>query len=192
MLLRSRCYPKNIDMNHITTFMNDFISTEGSENFFRAAHKEISVYLSNFMKQRTVKDAKDYYFYIGALQRLLMSLLIHGDREDTRNFMEQTKTIVYTEDTIWQAATDKPESHLAEITAKSTFNPINELRASISDQCKVHFSSHSPGIYRLSCPTGSGKTLASLRYAPTPCKNTIKSTSFMLHLLRPYWNKNAK
>ena len=86
------------------------------------------------MKQKTAQDAKDYYFYIGALQRLLMSLLIHGDREDTRNFMEHTQTIVYTEDTIWQAATDKLESHLAEITANSSFNPINELRASISDQ----------------------------------------------------------
>ena len=163
--LRSRCYPeKALDMEHITAFMNDFISTEELENLFRAAHKELSVYLAHFMKQKTAQDAKDYYFYIGALQRLLMSLLIHGDREDTRNFMEHTQTIVYTEDTIWQAATDKLESHLAEITANSSFNPINELRASISDQCKA-FSSHSPGIYRLSCPTGSGKTLASLRYA---------------------------
>ena len=102
--LRSRCYPKKaLDMEHITAFMNDFISTEELENLFRAAHKELSVYLANFMKQKTAQDAKDYYFYIGALQRLLMSLLIHGDREDTRNFMEHTQTIVYTEDTIWQA-----------------------------------------------------------------------------------------
>ena len=38
--LRSRCYPeKSLDMNHITTFMNDFISTEELEKLFRAAHK---------------------------------------------------------------------------------------------------------------------------------------------------------
>ena len=31
--LRSRCYPKKaLDMEHITAFMNDFISTEELEN----------------------------------------------------------------------------------------------------------------------------------------------------------------
>ena len=40
--LRSRCYPKKaLDMEHITAFMNDFISTEELENLFRAAHKEL-------------------------------------------------------------------------------------------------------------------------------------------------------
>lgn len=190
--LRSRCYPKKaLDMEHITAFMNDFISTEELENLFRAAHKELSVYLANFMKQKTAQDAKDYYFYIGALQRLLMSLLIHGDREDTRNFMEHTQTIVYTEDTIWQAATDKLESHLAEITANSSFNPINELRASISDQCKA-FSSHSPGIYRLSCPTGSGKTLASLRYALHHAKKYHKKHIIYVAPFKTILEQNAE
>ena len=43
-------------------------------------------------------------------------------------------------------------------------NPINKLRAQMSEQCG-QFADRPSGIYTLSVPTGGGKTLSSLRYA---------------------------
>ena len=163
--LQKRCYPeKELDMEQISRYLNEITSQNDLSVLYEAAKKELHHYVTAFVKQNTSVDFIDILFYLGALQRLMISILIHGDREDTRNFMEHTDTIHYQEDVLWKKASEKLECYISEITAKSAKNEINALRASISDQCR-DFGSKPPGIYRLSCPTGSGKTLASLRYA---------------------------
>ena len=164
-MLHKRCYPeKELDMKHIKSYVDKVTDSQELSTLFIAAQQELFKYVTDIVQQNTTKDYIDIFFHLGALQRLMLSLLIHGDREDTRNFMEHTRTTSYQEDSIWKAASENLESHIVEITKKSTKNKINELRTDISNQCK-EFGCQPSGIYRLSCPTGSGKTLASLRYA---------------------------
>lgn len=164
-VLYKRCYPeKELDYENINSFTNEFICKEELIELYKKAQTELTNYISKFNSQIKTTDCKDYLFNIGALQRLMISLLMHGDREDTRNFMDGTKTIQYQLNMIWNTALDKLESYINELSVNSPASEINELRSNISNQCK-DFAEHPTGIYRLSCPTGSGKTLASLRYA---------------------------
>lgn len=101
-------------------------------------------------------------FDASVLVRLLLSILINADREDTRAFMLDVST-PQLKDTkqVWKNAIDKLEDKL------STFpqgDILSRSRSEISEACKIA-AKEKPGIYRLSCPTGSGKTLASMRYA---------------------------
>ena len=163
--LQKRCYPEKVlDMDHIKSYLEETTRMQDIIKLYEEAREEIFQYVRNFTKLNRTNDCKDVLFYLGALQRMLISLLVHGDREDTRNFMEHTQTVCYQTQDLWQEASEKLESYLSDITANATANEINALRASISEQCKG-FGARAPGIYRLSCPTGSGKTLASLRYA---------------------------
>lgn len=163
--LKQRCYPEKVlDMKHIKNYVDKEINFRDISKLYVAAREEIFQYVASFIKSNRTNDYKDILFNLGALQRMLISLLVHGDREDTRNFIEHTETIRYKEDDLWKEASEKLECYLSDITLNAVLNELNALRTSISNQCK-EFGSHPPGIYRLSCPTGSGKTLASLRYA---------------------------
>ena len=97
-------------------------------------------------------------FYIGLLERMILSAVIEGDRRDTAEFMDHVifpdrpkemrpfwrKYLVYMEDRLKEfGCTDE----------------ISRARQSISNQCRA-FANEPGGIYRLSVPTGSGKLFA--------------------------------
>lgn len=160
--LYQRCFPKHHpEMKNMHAYLSHTYNEEELVQLCKLASEEIHSYSARFITQ---KNLKYFTFNIGALQRLMISLLMHGDREDTRNFMEKTQTIEYHEDYVWKDASSKLEEHLQNLHANAEKTKINQLRAFVSEQC-ASFGIQPTGIYRLSCPTGSGKTLASLRYA---------------------------
>ncbi|WP_068782724.1 CRISPR-associated helicase/endonuclease Cas3 [Paenibacillus phocaensis] len=101
------------------------------------------------------------------LTKYIFSCLVDADRTNTRCFEEQIETEESTDhlllfDTYYRRLID----HLATLKEKSDASePINVLRAQMSEQCDEFAAERSSGIYTLSIPTGGGKTLASLRYA---------------------------
>ncbi|WP_347490210.1 CRISPR-associated helicase Cas3' [Desulfoscipio sp. XC116] len=106
------------------------------------------------------------------LTKFIFSCLIDADRTDARRFDEQTseselelEVEPYQPRSLFNSYYQKLIRHLAVLKEKKeAAEPINLLRAAMSEQCE-RFSEKPSGIYTLSIPTGGGKTLASLRYA---------------------------
>ena len=129
-------------------------------------------------------------FYIGLLERMILSAVIEGDRRDTAEFMDHVifpdrpkemrpfwrKYLVYMEDRLKEFGyTDE----------------ISRARQSISDQCRA-FANEPGGIYRLSVPTGSGKTLSSLRFALAHAEKWGKQRIIFTAPLLTILDQNAK
>ena len=101
-------------------------------------------------------------FRIGFFTRFLFSCLIDADRINSADFeTPENKPFRNRASVDWSIAIARLEKELA------TFpkcNPIDDIRCSISTQCKER-AKGPQGIYTLTVPTGGGKTLASIRYA---------------------------
>ena len=101
-------------------------------------------------------------FYLGILQRMILSIIIDADRIDTYQFMDGgIQEEKYEMNNIWKELSQRMELHLSKFKNDSV---ISNLRSQISIEC-FNFATINPGIYQLPCPTGGGKTLASFRYA---------------------------
>lgn len=172
-----RCYPKNeLQLKSVWSYFDQHHSREDILELYSNAKIELLSYFQQFFKfdKKSEIEKIECNFHIGALQRLLLSLLIHGDREDTRAFMDN----ITNEDTIhvmkiWDTSIINLETYISLLQDASAKTKINDLRKYISETCKTA-SNKTPGIYRLSCPTGSGKTLASLRFALNHAKSYKK------------------
>jgi len=99
--------------------------------------------------------------------KYIFSCLIDADRTNSRQFDEQVEeeeSIQHLQ--LFETYYRRLLSHLAALQGKSDARePINVLRAQMSEQCDLFAAERPSGIYTLSIPTGGGKTLASLRYA---------------------------
>lgn len=112
-------------------------------------------------------DSKNGKFYCGVLQRILLSLVIDADRQDTCHFMGGG--IAAKEECqsgLWTELQHKFEQYM--VGFKGWTDKLSVLRAEISEEC-YQFSDCETGIYCLPCPTGAGKTLASMRFAINHC-----------------------
>lgn len=99
------------------------------------------------------------------ITKFVFSTLIDADRTNTRLFEENKKPECVDIQSLMSTYYDKLVDKLNEFQSHpESSNPINQLRASMSDQCDK-FAEKPSDIYTLSIPTGGGKTLASLRYA---------------------------
>lgn len=109
------------------------------------------------------KDSVPRFQQYGLLARFAFSCLIAGDRIDTANFENPKHADLRPsgDKPDWTVLIDRLEQHLAAFPNK---HPIDELRQTISQECK-QAASFDKGIYQLTVPTGGGKTLASLRFA---------------------------
>ena len=152
------------------------------KNLFSKAHKQLMpVY--NWINSQIDDENKDLHFYLGLLTRLVLSSVIHGDREDTASFMSNIKSNEIDYINIWEKFLKQVEKKLEKFPSDT---PIEKARRKISEKCKesAEFSS---GVYRLNVPTGAGKTLSSLRYALTHAakyqKSRIIFTSPLLSIL---------
>lgn len=129
---------------------------------------------ANIVKQKIIEFEKsmggqsDYghrEFFLGMYERLLLSLLIEGDRTDTASFM-QGKEIRQNPseeeiDILWKECIDNLEKHIRNLKVE---NKVDEARMMISEQC-LKAAAQSCALYRLTVPTGGGKTFSSLRFA---------------------------
>lgn len=113
-------------------------------------------------------------FFLGMYERLLLSLLIEGDRTDTASFMQEKKPErIPTEsemNTLWQDCINNLEKYIQHFVIQ---NKVDKTRNEISEQC-LEAAAQPCALYRLTVPTGGGKTLSSLRFALHHAKENKK------------------
>lgn len=103
-------------------------------------------------------------FYLGMHTKLLFSCLIDADRIDSADYETPEKAEHRHQQAGWALLCDRLESRIAGFARKEKPDPIDPIRASISDNC-LKKADEAQGIFSLTVPTGGGKTLASLRFA---------------------------
>ncbi|GJM84062.1 CRISPR-associated helicase/endonuclease Cas3 [Paenibacillus sp. HMSSN-139] len=139
----------------IDRFFKDTISREELIDYMNAAVDELEQFTDHSPTQS---------FFV---TKYIFSCLIDADRTDTQRFEEQNETEESIQHLLlFEDYYDRLLAHLATLREKSNASePINVLRAHMSEQCDTFAAERPSGIYTLSIPTGGGKTLASLRYA---------------------------
>ena len=134
----------------------------------------------------------DTSFYIGLLERMLLSAIIDADRRDTAEFMNKARFPEFPDGSdrqkMWQECLAYMERKLNAFPQET---PIQKARRSISDQCAA-FSQTKGGIIRLNVPTGGGKTLASLRFALAHAAKYNKSRIVLTSSLLSVLDQNAQ
>lgn len=190
--LHKRCYPSvEIPLDKVMEYLKCNYDLEWIEELYSKAKEEIGAYLTMFQKDKNCSDDRETSFYYGALQRLLLSMLIHGDREDTRAFMDDIPLYLDNNATSdWDTAIEKLEDYITSLNKTTEKNKINALRSQISEEC-LEASDRLCGVYRLSCPTGSGKTLASLRFALHHAKKQKKKRILYVAPYKTILEQNA-
>ena len=119
-------------------------------------------------KQRITAIRKDlgqelFPFHLALYTRFLFSCLLDADRINTIDFEDPSKGEMrnLTTPPHWSALLERFENHMGKFSSHSS---INEIRATISEECRKA-SEREDRILTLPVPTGGGKTLASLRFA---------------------------
>lgn len=115
-------------------------------------------------KLRKISDKEEKFaFYLGLLERYLLSCLIDADRTDTADFMSNSQTEMTCDtEQLWNNMQKRLDEKLSGFSSRT--DDISRQRRSISDRC-FEFASNDVGICKLIVPTGGGKTLSSLRFA---------------------------
>lgn len=102
-------------------------------------------------------------FHLALYTRFLFSCLLDADRINTIDFEDPSKAAIrnLTSQPDWSSLLEKFEARIQQFSANSC---INQIRANISEDCRI--AAQKPErILTLPVPTGGGKTLASLRFA---------------------------
>ena len=104
-------------------------------------------------------------YFLGMYERLLISLLVEGDRTDTASFMQKKSIENIPNDNEMKLLWDECILHLEEhLRGLKVVNKVDEARRAISEQC-LEAAAKPSALYRLTVPTGGGKTFSSLRFA---------------------------
>lgn len=140
--------------------VDNLVNQELVKSLFEKLSKLVD--FSSAMKKK--KYSKIDSFNLGFFTRFLFSCLVDADRLNSAEFENPIRKDQRLSRQIWlnwDTAIGRFESHLGQFAQTK---PIDEIRRSISDNCKQR-ANDPQGIYSLTVPTGGGKTLASLRYA---------------------------
>jgi CRISPR-associated endonuclease/helicase Cas3 len=168
----------------VEQFFQHIMTKEQLEQYVIEASKELEIILHKNIKIPSEQT-------IMLLTKFIFSMLIDADRTNTRCFEEEAEQYEEKQNKGEKKAGQKQEKEQGESLESNSFNvdalfhtyydrlmatlqkyasqsdaqnPINVLRAQMSQQCE-DFADRPSGIYNLSIPTGGGKTLASFRYA---------------------------
>lgn len=132
-------------------------------------------------EQKTVGMLVDYKrFMLGAMQRLVLSILIDSDWEATSDFMGQidtmSKEVTFHREEVFEKAKENFEEYMQKKQVAIEIGRLSEkekkiwnARNSLQEECR-DFAKYPAGIYCLPIPTGGGKTLSSLAYALEYCR----------------------
>lgn len=187
----------------IRNYLSSCLSQKELDKLFQASVSELTPVLEKIGTLAQVnkdlshpEDADNAYsethFYVGLLARMVLSAVIDGDRQDTAEFMENTK---YSPPPVGDARRQMWQNCLIYMEQKlHTFpqdTPIQRARRIISNRCAA-FSKHKCGIYRLNVPTGAGKTLSSLRFALAHAAEHNKARIIMTSSLLSVLDQNAQ
>ncbi|MBS4209384.1 CRISPR-associated helicase Cas3' [Bacillus sp. FJAT-50079] len=161
------------DLPYYEEVYREFVSMEGNkekvEKLYRAAQDEVKSFmlrLQQLLHKYQNKERVSPLVFYSLVMKYVFSCLIDADRTDTRRFEENdTSAWHQSYQTFFEKSYEHLINQLNEWAANpSATNPINQLRAEMSEQCD-YLAEQPSAIYQLSIPTGGGKTLASLRYA---------------------------
>lgn len=162
------------DLPYYEEVCEEFLSIPGNEKkvevLFEAACKEMSSYLEGTRELLKAygenRGEISHHIFFGLALKFVFSCLIDGDRTDSRRFDENdTSELHQANKQFFEDSYTYLIEYLNGLAEKpAAGNPINQLRAKMSERCD-RLAEEPSAIYQLSIPTGGGKTLASLRYA---------------------------
>lgn len=167
-------------------FLQQVADEQEIADLFQKAAKEFQLWYQKLLNDWERKSQK-VFFQIGLLTRLLLSCVIYGDRRDTAEFMEGI-TFLQEKTVSWPREKEYLEHKLLQFDKTSS---INQIRATISDQC-LEGAERPNGIYRLNVPTGGGKTLCTLRYALAHAERFHKKRIIFIIPLLSVLEQNAE
>lgn len=175
-------------------YLEQCAGLEELNSLFRASVRETTALLNQMASLSQQQDAgeanRETAFYVGLLQRMLLSAVIEGDRRDTAEFMNADAFPKWPEDMrdIWADRLAFLERKLGTLPREK---PIDQARHTISDTCAA-FARQPGGVYRLNVPTGGGKTLSALRFALTHAKQWNKARIIFTSPLLSILDQNAE
>lgn len=158
---------KSIDFeNVVSRFLNEMYDQQYMNNYILQANKEIGQYLQRTAYKFKTKDEQELFLLktMTFITKFVFSTLIDADRQNSRDFEEQTNQATYNSEELFRKFEQELDKQLQNKQQHAIPNDITKLRQQMSDQC-FEKATLPTGIYTLSIPTGGGKTLASLRFA---------------------------
>ncbi len=195
----SRLYCEPAELLEIESYFWKEIISEGAlKKLLQKAYTEAEV-LCRGVKGNGA-DGKEANFFLGLLEKLLLSALIDADWLDSATSGENTS---WDFPDIFQSETNYREERkrLFEDFQKNLEDSLRDMNESgneihlwrnyISEKCG-EAGEQNGGIYTLSCPTGAGKTLAGLRFALRHCITQQKDRIFYVIPFISIIDQNAK
>lgn len=152
------------------------VNVDKIKKIFNKSMEEINNIVNNIKSF----DEDNGKFYLGMLERLILSYVIDSDRTDTAYFMDNKEVPkIKNNSNLFNELLENLNKNLGNL---KTNNKISKVRQEISDIC-LNFAEKETGIYRLVIPTGGGKTLSALRYA---LKHAHKYSKQHIFYIAPY------
>lgn len=174
------------DKEAVKIFLSQCADESELNCLFKKAVEEITSFLEKCYS--SCRDSGELAFFSGLLVRLILSVVMEGDRRDTAEFMTNALFPKDADDRLWETLLEKVETKLNELPCDT---PVNKARREISYLCRKA-AEKEEGIYRLNVPTGGGKTLSSLRYALAHAKKYGKSRIIFTSPLLSILEQNSK
>lgn len=150
--------------SYYAEILENFQSTELSRNVNQELIEAVREVTTVRSELRKISDNKEKFaFYLGMMERFLLSCLIDADRTDTADFMSDSETETeFDTKQLWKDMQNRLNEKLNRFSSRT--DDISIQRRSISDRC-FEYASNEVRICKLIVPTGGGKTLSSLRFA---------------------------
>lgn len=159
--------------DNIDSFFDQVISKDEIERLWASAAAEVQLLLGRFRAAcaHVGKSHKDAVMQalLGLVARMVYAAVIDADRLSAANHEDGvTSSEAGGEPPDWSELLASLDAHLKQLGEGAALaelsSPINQVRASISDQCK-QAAAWEQGLLALHAPTGGGKTFAGLRWA---------------------------
>lgn len=141
-------------------FLSHIASEEQLERWFKESCGEVRAFWRTYIKIENYSAFS--FFSMGMLARMLLSILVDGDRWDAACFDREGDALTLEQKPEWAKLLDTFEAYRCK--KLNGTSPLNQIRGSISDTC-FEKAMLPPGIFTLCVPTGGGKTYSSLRFA---------------------------
>lgn len=150
--------------SYYAEILENFQSTELSRNVNQELIEAVREVTTVRSELRKISDNKEKFaFYLGMMERFLLSCLIDADRTDTADFMSDSETETeFDTKQLWKDMQNRLNEKSNRFSSRT--DDISIQRRSISDRC-FEYASNEVRICKLIVPTGGGKTLSSLRFA---------------------------
>ena len=156
-----------IQFEEVEKRSRDFYDSNELAAQFQTAQKQLSEVLKEICvlgsREQGRYGSRD--FYLGAYARVLLSLVVDGDRTDAACFDQNIPLPEEESDPRrqkrWRTYIQRLEERL---TSFDQTTEIGRQRAEISRLCQ-QAANRDSRLFRLNVPTGGGKTLSSLRFA---------------------------